>query len=181
MKFATSNKNKLREAQQITGISFESLVIDLPEIQAINVIEVIEEKAKVAYKFAGEPVLVEDTGLSIEVWGGLPGALIKWFMKAIGNEGILKMMSSESNRSATVTTHLAYFDGVATHTFSGSIKGEIPESIKGESGFGWDPIFIPEGSTKTFAEMTMFEKNIFSHRKKAIEKLTAYLKSNPCF
>lgn len=171
MKFATGNENKLREAQQITGIPFEGLVVDLPEIQAVDVADVVEEKAKVAYKIANEPVLVEDTGLSIEAWGGLPGALIKWFMKTVNNDGILKMMKAESNRAAIATTYLAYFDGVKTHTFTGSIKGMIPESIKGESGFGWDPIFVPEGSNKSFAEMTSEEKNDLSMRAKAFQSM----------
>ncbi len=173
MKFATSNENKLREAQQITGISFESLVVDLPEIQAINVEDVVKEKAQAAYKLVGEPVLVEDTGFSIEAWGGLPGALIKWFMKAVDNEGILKMMEGETNRTVTATTSLAYFDGVKVHAFTGSIKGKLPESIRGKSGFGWDPIFIPDGSNKSFAEMTAEEKNSLSMRAKAFQSMKA--------
>ena len=174
--FATTNKNKLREASQILGRDIEQLPLDLLEPQEVDVEVVVKVKAEDAFHKSGKMVMVEDTGLEFSAWGKMPGALIKWFMDEVGNEGILKMMSGETNRKAIAKTAIAFFDGTQSRVFTGTISGTIPEKITGTGGFGWDPIFIPDGYTKSFAEMSDDEKNAISMRKLAFEKMKDELK-----
>ncbi len=169
--FATGNENKLREFNQILGLELEQIDLDLLEPQGIAVLEIVKEKARDAYEKTGKPVLVEDTGLEFSAWNGLPGALIKWFLDSVGNEGILKMMVKEDDRQAKAKTAVGFYDGKKCHVFLGEVEGEIPTEIRGVSGFGWDPIFIPDGYQKSFAEMESSEKNEVSMRKLALEKL----------
>lgn len=169
--FATGNENKLREAREILGISVEQFKIDLDEIQSVSVEEVVVHKARQAYEIAGKPVLIEDTGLEILAWNGLPGALIKWFDTSVGNDGIIQMLSGFTDRSAKATSCFAYFDGSTLHKGIGSIDGSIAIEPTGTNGFGWDPIFIPSGSAKTFAQMSPEEKNSLSMRALALKDL----------
>lgn len=173
--FVTSNTNKFQELQSLLETSIEQVMIDLPEVQAIDVREVIEAKARAAYDELQAPALVEDTGLFIPAWNGLPGALIRWFLQTVGNEGICQMLSSYDDRRAVAETFIGYFDGESFFHFSGKVEGSIAPSPRGEMGFGWDAIFIPTNSDKTFAEMTMKEKEEFSMRKIAVQKLNAHL------
>jgi XTP/dITP diphosphohydrolase len=174
--FATTNKNKLSEASQILGYDLEQIAIELLEPQAVDVEEVVKVKAEDAFHKTGKIVLVEDTGLEFSAWGKMPGALIKWFMDEVGNEGLLKMLSSETDRRATAKTAVAFFDGTKSQVFTGSVMGTIPEKICGSDGFGWDPIFVPDGETKSFAEMSDTEKNSISMRKLAFDKMRERLK-----
>jgi inosine/xanthosine triphosphate pyrophosphatase family protein len=89
---ATSNVHEAQQVQQLLGRPVGQVVIDLPEIQAVHVQAVIEPKARAAYHQIGKPVLVEDTSLSIHAWHGLPGALVRWFLETVGNDGICKML-----------------------------------------------------------------------------------------
>ena len=175
MYFATGNLGKTREVQNILQIPVNQIKLDLIEIQSIDVKQIIEAKAKDAYDKFGEPVLVEDTGLHFEAWNGLPGALITWFMKSVDNDGICEMLQSFDNKKAVAVTIVGYYDGEEFHSFEGEIKGQIVNRPRGDMGFGWDPIFQPEGSTKTFAEMTQTEKDTISMRKKAVEKLRIFI------
>jgi XTP/dITP diphosphohydrolase len=172
--FATGNQNKLREVNSILGKNLEHIELDLVEPQAVDVAEVVKDKARDAFEQTGKLVLVEDTSLEFACWNGLPGALVKWFMDSIGNEGILKMMANEDNRVATAKTAVAFFDGTTAQVFTGEVTGTIPTEIKGTSGFGWDPIFVPDGHTKSFAEMTPEEKNEVSMRRMALNKLNSH-------
>ena len=169
--FATNNKNKLREAGEILGYDLKPVSLDLHETQDIKVETVVRKKAKEAFRKAGKPVLVEDTGLEFNTWNGLPGALIKWFLETVGTEGILRMLTGETKRGATAKTAVGFFDGTQTHIFTGTVSGIIPETIRGTGGFGWDPIFIPNEHTKSFAEMNSAEKNSLSMRKIAFEQI----------
>lgn len=169
--FATTNKNKLREVNEILGEELEQIELDLTEPQGLDVEEVIRIKVKDAFTKAGKPVLVEDTSLSINTWNGLPGALIRWFLSSVGNEGILKMLGSEINRGATAKTAVGFYDGSEYHVYTGEVKGLIPTELQGQSGFGWDPIFIPDGHDKSFAQMAAEEKNSVSMRRLALLKM----------
>jgi len=172
IKFVTGNKNKLREAREILDIEIESADAgELDELQTISVEEVIRHKAEEASKKIQSPFLVEDSGLVFDAWNGMPGALVKWFEKSVGNEGILKMLSSEKNRKATAQCFIAFHDGTSLQIVKGEINGHISETVRGNSGFGWDQIFMPEGHERTFAEMSPEEKNSMSHRKRAFENL----------
>ncbi|MGL4757741.1 MAG: RdgB/HAM1 family non-canonical purine NTP pyrophosphatase [Patescibacteria group bacterium] len=169
--FVTGNKNKKQEIIEILGGNIEFIDIDLVEIQELDIKMVLEAKAIEGYNKIGKPVIVEDTSLIINDWNGLPGPLIKWFMKSVGNKGILKMIKNFENREAIAITYLAWYDGLQVKLVEGSIKGTISEEEKGENGFGWDAIFIPNGSKKTFAQMNSEEKNQFSMRKLALSNL----------
>ncbi len=167
---ATGNDQKFEEINSIFKGKLSKISIDLREIQDKSVENVAAEKAKEAFERLGESVLVEDTGLEIECWDGLPGAMIKWFLKTIGNEGIVKMTKGKKS-TATAKTAVAFFDGKESIIKTGTVKGRVSSKVRGENGFGWDAIFIPEESKKTFGEMTLEEKEVFSMRKVACKKI----------
>jgi XTP/dITP diphosphohydrolase len=179
--FVTTNQNKIAEASQILGISVNSLKIDLLEPQGLDVVEISRIKAKDAFEKTGLPVIVEDTGLEINSLNGLPGALIKWFMDSVGNDGIIRMLATYTDRSAKATTSVAFCDGDEVKTYIGEITGSIALEPRGENGFGWDKIFIPDSISLTFAEMSQEEKNNFSMRTIAFKKMSDDLttKSQP--
>lgn len=169
--FITSSVNKRAEVERLLGrpVAQESLRLD--EIQAVALEPVVAHKARQAYAHLGRPVLVEDTGLGFAAWNGLPGALIKWFLVTLGTEGICRLFHTETNRAATATTLFGYYDGKALRVFPGAVSGLVPDAPRGSGGFGWDSIFQPLGSDRTFAEMTPEEKDRFSMRRLALDQL----------
>lgn len=169
--FATTNENKLREAREILGYPIEQIAIELDEPQDLNVVMVVNAKAIDAFRKTGKPVLVEDTALEFAAWRGLPGPLIKWFLASVGNAGLLKMLDGFDDRRAYARTVVAFFDGKGVHIFEGVVSGMVPTTIRGVSGFGWDPIFIPDGHDTSFAEMSAAEKNAISMRRAAFIKM----------
>jgi non-canonical purine NTP pyrophosphatase (RdgB/HAM1 family) len=169
--FITSSANKLAEVERILGRKVVQASVPLEEIQAIDLEPVIRHKAQQAYAQLGQPVLVEDTGLSFAAWNGLPGALVKWFLKSFGTEGMCRLLRGEPNREATAVTLFGYYDGREYHVFSGTVAGVVPETPRGSQGFGWDAMFQPLGSDRTFAEMSPEEKDRFSMRRLALEQL----------
>lgn len=173
--FITGNVNKIEEVRAITGLSIVAKNLDIPEIQSLDVEEVAKEKALEAFNMTRQPVVVDDTGMSIEALNGLPGALITWFLKTLKPEGIVKLLAQEKNRKASVTTCIAYADQGGAVTFVGTVHGEIAISLRGESNFGYDPIFIPEGHKKTYAEIGKEEKNQISMRKIALIKFKEFM------
>jgi non-canonical purine NTP pyrophosphatase (RdgB/HAM1 family) len=173
--FATGNAGKLQAVQAMLPIPVHQVVLDLPELQSLHAREVIETKARDAYHQLGKPVLVQDTALHVEAWGGLPGALITWFLQTVGNEGICRMMRDWENRAAVAVSAVGFYDGTAFGCFTGEITGRIVDWPRGEHGFGWDPIFEPNGLDKTFAEITSEEKAAVSMHTQAVEQLRAYL------
>nr|MBI5455692.1 RdgB/HAM1 family non-canonical purine NTP pyrophosphatase [Candidatus Levybacteria bacterium] len=177
--FVTGNQAKARDVQKILDFSIEIVDLDLEEIQETDVGKVALHKVIEAYDKIQSPVIVDDVGLSINAWNNFPGPLIKWVLKAGGGNAslLLKFLDKEKNRKATATLAIGYHDGKETHIFIGSIDGIIAKEIRGENGFGWDAVFIPNGRDKTFAEMTFEEKNEISHRRKAFDKLKIFLDS----
>ncbi len=169
--FITSSAIKLAEIERILGRPLTQASLPLEEIQDIDLEPVVRHKARQAYAQLGRPVLVEDTGLAFTAWNGLPGALIKWFLVSLGTEGICRLLRGEANRRATATTLFAYDDGTDARVFSGTVQGLIPEIPRGANGFGWDAIFQPLDSDRTFAEMAPEEKDRFSMRRLALEQL----------
>lgn len=173
--FITGNNKKAEEVAAITGFDVSAKNLDIPEIQSLDVEEVAKAKALSAFKLTNSPVIVDDTGMSIDALGGLPGALVAWFLDNLKPKGILKILSGEKNRKASVCTCIAYADQTGVFAFTGIIKGEVSDSLKGENGFGYDPIFIPDGHGKTYAEMTTDEKNEISMRKIALLKFKEFM------
>ncbi|GAA5826289.1 hypothetical protein JCM11251_007242 [Rhodosporidiobolus azoricus] len=189
--FVTGNANKLKEVRAIllastqsTGadaaatpsFSVESQDLDLPEIQGTTQ-EVARAKVKAAAEAVGGPCITEDTALAFEALGGLPGPYIKFFMKAVGHEGLNNMLAGFPSKKATAICTFAYSPGPGQEPilFEGTTEGEIVPA-RGPTKFGWDPVFAPvEGEGKTYAEMDGAAKNAISHRYRALDKLRRYL------
>ena len=171
-KFVTGNPNKVREAREILGLALEPVQVEgLFEIQTPALNEVVRHKAQQAYSALQCPEMVEDSGLVFHAWNGLPGALVKWFEETVGCQGMLRMVKDFNDRSATAICCFAVYDGKNMRIARGEVNGTLAEKIRGENGFGWDVIFIPDGHERTYAEMSAQEKNAISHRKRALDKL----------
>lgn len=176
--FITGNAGKAKYLGDYFHLPIKHLKLDLPEIQSFDLMEIVEDKAKRAFRIVKTPVLVEDTSLVFEALGNkLPGPLIKWFFEALGNEGLCDLMKRYDNRNAVAEVQFALCDKRGVKIFSGKMKGTIARKPRGKAGFGWDPIFIPEGHTKTWAEMTGEEKHKTSMRKLGLVKMKKYLKN----
>lgn len=173
--FITGNAGKAKYLSDYFHMPVDHLKLDLHEIQSLDLKEVVEDKARRAYEIVKSPVLVEDVSLVFHGLKKLPGPLIKWFLETLGNDGLCKLLDNVGDRSAFAEVEFAICDENGVHTFGGSIEGSISESPRGEMGFGWDPIFIPKGYNKTWAEMTDDEKHATSMRKIALMKMTKFL------
>lgn len=177
--YVSSNKAKSEEAEQILGQAIESVSLEIPEIQSFDLEKIIRAKALSAYEQLGRPLLVDQAGFYIDAWNGFPGPFIKFIFERGGQELFLKMLEHEINRVASNTCAIGYHDGKKVHVFFGENKGTITTEIRGTTNpIGYNPVFVPEGSDKTFAEMTVKEKNQFSHRGKALRALKEFLNEN---
>jgi XTP/dITP diphosphohydrolase len=168
--FVTTNPGKMGEAREIGaefGIEFVQNGYDTRELQSMDPLEIAEDSARDAYAKLGKPLIVEDSGMFIDALKGFPGPFSAYAYKCIGLAGILRLMEGEDERSASMKSAVAYVDGDIVKSFLGEARGTMPESARGEQGFGYDPIFIPEGREKTFAEDTEY-KNIVSHRAQSL-------------
>ncbi|MBU2561949.1 MAG: RdgB/HAM1 family non-canonical purine NTP pyrophosphatase [Nanoarchaeota archaeon] len=182
--FITGNKNKLREARGILkGFEVRDRDIDLPELQETSGALIVEDKIRRALKLVDDAVFVEDTGLYYDALGGLPGPFVKWFLERTGRRGLLDLLSAYDDKTAYAKCYIGY--GIPARdrkkekiiVFEGSVKGRMVEPA-GESKFGFDPIFLPDGHDKTYAQMVEEEKNRISHRRLALEKLREYLEKH---
>lgn len=174
--FATSNKNKIAEAQEILGFKIQGTTLDIPEIQSLDPKEVIIHKAVEYYKIVQKPLIVEDNSLLFEALNGLPGTYINDFLKALGNDGLINLLKNQPNRRAESLVIVGYIKTTdKVEIFTGSVSGSIAYKQTGFQGFGWDPIFIPDGDTRTFGEMSMEEKNNYSMRTIALRKFKSWL------
>lgn len=186
--FATNNKHKLEEVKQALGHEFQILSLEeigcldeLPETQ-----DTLEgnslQKADFVFTKYCVPCFADDTGLEVEALQGAPGVYsARYAGQQRSSEDninlLLKNLTGRSNRTAQFRTVITVVGLGAMQSFEGVVKGEIIPVKKGVDGFGYDPVFQPEGFNKTFAEMTMQEKNNLSHRAKAVQKLATYLRS----
>ncbi len=176
--FVTGNSGKYEEAKQIIPDLIQK-DLDLLEIQGIDPKPIITHKLEEAKKVLTGNIIVEDTSLCLDGLNGLPGPLIKWFMKTVGNGGLLTMAKATGNTKATAKVLIGFSkENGEIEFFEGAIDGEIVDP-KGESGFGWDAIFQPTGWNKTFGEMTQKEKNQISMRKIAFHHLKESLLNTP--
>jgi non-canonical purine NTP pyrophosphatase (RdgB/HAM1 family) len=172
--FVTSRAEKALEAARL-GFEIERLDLDLPEPQALDPSDVVAAKARAAYAALARPVLVEDSGLAVRAWGGFPGALVTGLEKSAGVAGLARMLDAFPDRAATAVCAIAYCDGGEVVTARGETAGTIAAAPRGAGGFGWDAIFLPEGSDRTFAEMAPAEKDRVSHRRRAWELMAPRL------
>lgn len=173
--FITGNADKFKEMDSILGLELQQLETDLVEIQDIDPEIVVQAKLKEAHGKQQGAFIIEDTSLILEGLNGLPGPLIKWFMKSLGHDGLANLATKLDSSKAIAYTIIGYSDeNNKTAFFKGEMHGTIVQP-RGNMGFGWDPIFLPDGSEKTLAEMTPEEKNTISTRKLAARKLHEYL------
>lgn len=181
--FVSSNAEKhreIRDALQAVGWAVERVALDVPEIQSLDPAVVAEHKARAAFdQLGGEPALVEDTGLALLAWGSYPGALIKWVLGAVGEEGLCRQLDAWPDRRARATVALCLYDGVEARVFLGTTTGTITASPRGKYGFGWDSIFQPDGYELTYGEMPREAKMGISMRAQAVAALADFLRDRP--
>jgi non-canonical purine NTP pyrophosphatase (RdgB/HAM1 family) len=168
--FVTSSEGKFAEAIRLSNLPLERIDLDLPEPQGLDVSAVVRSKAAAAWKIVGRPVIVEDTALELSALGGFPGPLVKWLLSSAGAEAIPRMLAAYDDRRAVARAAIAYADEKGLLVVHGSVAGSIAFP-KGTSGFGWDPVFRPEGQELTFAEMAPEAKDAVSHRARAFAAL----------
>jgi non-canonical purine NTP pyrophosphatase (RdgB/HAM1 family) len=174
----TGNPGKLAEARRLAGRELESIDLDLPEIQSLDFEEVLAEKARAAFahpEVAGRPVIVEEAGLELAAMNGFPGPLVRWMLDAVGAEGISRAATALGDPAATAVSRIAWTDGETTIVGRGETVGTLVLPGRGTNGFGFDPVFLPAGSERTFGELGGEEKDRFSHRGKAWRDLLARL------
>ena len=170
LEFITGNNNKFLEAKKLLDpIKLNQKEIDLVEIQSLDAKEVVKHKLIEAQKHHKGEFVIEDASIDFEALNGFPGPLFKFMVNSIGRQKLFDICDNFGNTNASARAIVGYSNGTGTKFFEGIIKGKIV-APKGESTFGWDPIFIPEGHTKTFAEMGKEEKNKISHRSIAFKK-----------
>ena len=166
----TQNKHKLAELTPLFEeyeMPFETTNLEKFEIRSNDVEEIASAAAEHAFMTLKKPVVLDDTGFFVSALRDFPGAYAAFVLKAIGYEGILKLLEGVENRSARFVTAVGFCDGEHLKTFVGEMHGTISEKPSGNEGFGYDPIFIPEGFTKTYSDLTFDEKISISHRSKA--------------
>lgn len=179
--FVTSNKHKFSEAKLVLGeygIELVHIPFDIPEIQSTNIKEIVINKVLEAIKIFEPPLIVEDAALHIEALNGFPGPYASYVYNTIGLEKILGLLRDEVNRRAVfVAVGAVVYKKNIFKVFSSQVDGLISHEMRGDKGFGYDPIFIPEGHRKTFAEMETAEKNMYSHRGKLFRRIGGFLTS----
>lgn len=187
--FATNNAHKLEEIRAILGDKVEILSLndidchaDIPET-ADTLEGNAELKAAYIYTNYGLDCFADDTGLEVEALNGAPGIYSARYAGGEGHDSeanmkkLLTEMAGKTNRNAQFRTAICLIENGNKHLFEGIVKGRIIEAKRGNSGFGYDPVFIPEGYNKTFAEMGNTEKNKISHRARAVAALCEYLQN----
>lgn len=184
--FATNNAHKLSEVQAVLGEGFElvtprmcGIEEDIPET-ASTLEGNASQKSHYLYERTGLDCFADDTGLEVEALGGEPGVHSARYATdghdfAANNRLLLKNLEGVENRRARFRTVISLIEGGEEHLFEGIVEGHIIDHESGSEGFGYDPLFVPEGFDRTFAEMTAEEKNAVSHRGRAVRKLVAYL------
>lgn len=185
--FATNNQHKVEEIRSVIGEYFDIITlkeagidIDIPE--PYNTIEAnASEKSKTIYRLTQQNCFGEDTGLEVEALNGEPGVKSARYAGDEKNfeaniDKLLNKLNGIENRNAQFKTVISLMWKGEEYLFEGITKGKIIHRRKGNNGFGYDSVFIAEGNNKTFAEMELAEKNLYSHRRKATDKLIDFLK-----
>ncbi len=184
--FATSNPNKVREINQILGKGFEIMGLkdidcteEIPETQATIQGNALQKARYIRDNYKVD-CFAEDTGLEIDALNGEPGVDTAYYAGEARDANanmakVLKNLEGKADRSAQFRTVIALTLEDKEYTFEGIVRGRIATEKQGKEGFGYDPIFIPEGEVRSFAEMSAKEKNSISHRGKATKLLKAFL------
>ena len=189
--FASNNDHKIKEIRSILGDSHTAL-----SLRELNIFDDIPEeepdlegnalaKARYIHRLTGMNVFADDTGLEVDALGGLPGVKSARFAGenkdfSANIDKLLAMLGSNNNRKARFRTIIALILNDTEFLFEGIVEGTIIDERRGNEGFGYDPVFIPSGKDRTFAEMGLSEKNTISHRGRALEKLRKFLEEEAC-
>jgi XTP/dITP diphosphohydrolase len=186
--FATNNQHKVAEIQSAVGdkldiITLKAAGIDIDIPEPHDTLEAnATEKSSTIHKLTGGNCFSEDTGLEVEALNGEPGVLSaryaghdRSFQQNI--EKLLRNLGDNPHRKARFRTVISLIYNNKEHLFEGVCEGSILKTPDGAEGFGYDPIFVPEGDTRSFARMTLEEKNRYSHRRKAADQLVAFLQT----
>ena len=186
--FATNNAHKLREVAEIVGEKFELLTLrdcgiteDIPEEQPTLEGNALQ-KARYIYERTGIDCFADDTGLEVDALGGEPGVRsARYATDGHDDEAnkrlLLERMEGVELRGAQFRTAVALIMGGKEYLFEGIVRGEITRSAMGDGGFGYDPLFVPEGYSESFAQMSAEQKNAISHRGRAVRALAEFLNS----
>jgi XTP/dITP diphosphohydrolase len=185
---ATSNPGKLTEFRELleghVGMLLSSASVNAPAVveDATTLQGNAEKKARALFELSGIPSLGDDTGLEVFSLGGRPGVLSARYAGPDGDAArnmakLLRELSGQSDRSAQFRTAIVYVDGTSTRTYEGVCRGSILDSARGEGGFGYDPLFKPDGESGTFAELSSARKNTISHRGRAMQAFLDDLKT----
>ena len=184
--FATHNEHKADEVRSVLNGRFhiitlreEGIMEEIPEPHD-SLEENAREKSSVIHLRTGKDCFSEDTGLEVEALNGAPGVRSARYAGSHGDAAanmnkLLQAMAGKENRNARFRTVISLMLNGQEYRFEGICPGRITQQPSGHAGFGYDPIFIPEGSVKTFAEMDKTEKNLYSHRRKAMDKMIHFL------
>lgn len=184
--FGTANAHKLEEVKMILGAEVQLLSFrDLPAVPEVEETEPTLEgnaalKARAFFALSGIPCFADDTGLEVEALHGAPGVYSARYAGAQADAAanrakLLAAMEGVAHRKARFRTVIAYFDGQSLHAFEGSLEGHIATREAGEYGFGYDSIFVPEGSDRSLAQHEPARKSAISHRARALAQFSAYL------
>ncbi|WNJ16937.1 RdgB/HAM1 family non-canonical purine NTP pyrophosphatase [Pontibacter sp. G13] len=184
--FGTNNAHKLEEIRAIVGDKYE--VVGLADLGISLDVEETEPtlegnaelKARAYFEASGVPCFSDDTGLEVEALGGAPGVYSARYagpdcLYQDNVDKLLREMGGKSNRSAKFRTSIAFYDGQVLRIFEGEVLGKITETEAGKGGFGYDPVFLPDGESLTFAEMEPAAKHAISHRGRAVRKFADFL------
>lgn len=174
--FVTANPHKLKEAQAILPFPLTSLSLDLEEIQSLEVEKIVAHKLKEAYAQVKGPVMVDDVSAELASLKGLPGPFIKFFEQKLGPDALFKLSKLKDDQ-ATIICCLGYYDGHKSVIVQGVLSGSLV-APRGDNGWGFDKVIVPQGHTQTMAEMSPDLKNTLSHRYLALCKLAEKLGSS---
>lgn len=185
--FATNNRHKIEEVQQLTGNTFQltglaeaGITEELPETGNTMQANALQ-KARYAFEKCGLPCFADDSGLEVEALDMAPGVYSARYAGPQKSDSdnmdkLLRELENKTSRRAQFRTVIAFTDGKQDYFFEGIVKGSIISERRGSNGFGYDPLFVPDGFEKTFAEMQPSEKNTLSHRARAMEGFLEFLK-----
>ncbi len=180
IRFVTTNRGKFREVRAqlaAAGIPVRQLDRAYPEIQADTLDEVLAFAAGILDREVGGDYLADDSGLFVDALRGFPGVFSAHAYRTLGSTGLLRLLVGARSRGARFECRFLVCVGGRRAILSGTCRGRIAKEARGARGFGFDPIFVPTGHRRTFAEMTTEEKNALSHRGRAVREVIRYLRS----
>lgn len=173
--FITGNQHKADNRAKYLGIPIDHQKLELDEIQSIILRDVVEHKARQAYEHVRRPIIVDDVSMGFTALGGLPGPFVKFFVEH-SLEDLCRMLDGFDDRSASASAGIGYCDGIGFHYFEGTIAGTISQHPRGNGGYGWDAIFVPEGyGNRTRAELDDSEYEAVYNKIRPIAALRDFL------